>query len=68
MAVPQTGARVHVAVEALNEVTCEFLPRIAGKTGYAAHIDILAGEAFVVARPGDVDGSYVPLKFITLAE
>lgn len=68
MAVPQKGARVHVAVEALEEVTCDFLPRIAGKTGYAAHIDILSGEAFVVARPADVDGSYVPLKFITLVE
>lgn len=68
MAVPQKRARVHVAVEALEEVTCDFLPNIAGKTGYAAHIDIAAGEAFVIAKPDDVEGSYVPLKFITPVE
>lgn len=64
MAVPKNGDQVHVATEARDEVYCENIANLAGKTAYAKAVDVKNDEAFVVVKPSDRHGSFIPLKFL----
>lgn len=64
MAIPQVGDRVEVDAELARHSVCEFVDRIAGKTGHVIEVDTREDEAFVVANPGDREGTYTPMSFL----